>query len=205
MSLRLNILMALSLLFAPSVFGEGFVQRRLAFHFYGGFSFASNSGTNQSGILSGRTSLSYGLGGEYRILSRLALGLDILHVTKSHNFLENNVTSSYQLTYLTMPMQLKWYATPWLMFHGGPYLANFILAAFKESNGVFVPMKDNFRNDFGLTFGAWGGFQASNVLWVGLNMRYDVGMQDVEADQDPSDEIKTRAFMIMGTMTFTFR
>src|SRR5688572_16359657 len=85
---------------------------------YGGFSFAHNHGENVAGRVSGRTGLAYGVGIEYRLLPTISLGLDILHVNKSHDILASGVITNYQLAYLNFPVMLRWRPSNNFMMEG---------------------------------------------------------------------------------------
>jgi len=184
---------------------EGANNARLSLSLYGGFAFAHNTASGLSSSISSRTGLTYGVGAEVALLPKLSLGLDILHITKSYDLMSPGVVSNFQLDYLNFPVLLRWRPTNYLMFETGPWIASFLLSATRESQGVYTPMKDSFKNDYGLSMGMWMGFHAKNNMSFGLNLRYDVGLADIQADNDPSSSINTRALLTLATIVFNFK
>ena len=76
------------------------------------------------------------------------------------------------------------------------------MSANRQSSGVNSPIKGDFTNDYGVSVGGWLGFWANPQLAVGLDVRYDMGLANVQNVAEPSSAIKTRAVNAMVTLIF---
>lgn len=173
--------------------------------FLGGFSFAHNRSMN-AGVVDTKMGMNFGLGIEFRVLSSLALEIDFLIAQKNYeSILSSGLREAYYLTYFETPVLVKWLVTPHFHLKVGPYLGSFLISATRESNGGEAPVKSEFKNDYGATFGLWLGMPAKKNLSLGLDIRYDLGIADVQNDGDPSSALYTRALMTLFTVVFHFK
>lgn len=186
--------------YSGSFGGQG---KKFHFPIYGGFTFTTHKTLNQ-GSISNSIGLGYGFGFEYRILSNFRLGFDVLYLSKSYEENLNGVNRKVSLSLLEFPVKLKYMPIPQLHFFAGPYLLSFVQSATLQSQGSAASVKGQFTNDYGLTFGTWVGFQATPVLCVGLDLRYDLGLANVQDKNDPSFVIRTRTIIALFTLTLGF-
>ncbi len=183
------------------VYGEA-VQRKFHFPIYGGFSFTSHRATTSNPVTS-VNGIAFGIGGYYQLLPKLRVGLDILHVGKSY---EEGGTSptKYNLAYLQVPIKIYWLPLPEVALHTGPYVASFIMSATRETQGNLDSVKASFSNDFGIETGIWIGFRPNQRMTIGLDTRFDLGLSDIESDNDPKDVVRTRTVITLFTVQFAF-
>ncbi len=206
MSARLQIL--LTLLFAFFWSGvanaEGAQQKRLGLILFGGFSFTSHSSTN-AGSLGGVTGMAFGFGVDYKLTKEISLELDMLDVWKSYESRTPTTVTQYNLSFLEFPLLLRYNPAPWFALKAGPYLAGFIMQAERQTAGTADSIKGDFKNDFGMTAGAWMGFMPTGSMSLGMDIRYDFGLTNVLNDRNPSRSIATRTLMTMFTITFNIK
>ena len=168
---------------------------------YGGFALSSNQYVD-AGTPSGFAGLAYGLGAEVHLNPKLSVGLDMLYETKGHTIETSAGQTKYSLSYVSFPVQLRWAPAPFIVFHGGPYLASLMVAATREGGGSTDSVKSGFNNDYGVTMGLWIGARAASVLQIGLDTRFDLGLADIQNDNVPSTYIRTRATLFLLTFIF---
>lgn len=178
-------------------------NKLFAVNIYGGFTVPNNQYHGGS-KLSGYTGLGYGLGIDIRPISEVALSIDFLHTTKGHWLSVDGSATRYEVNFLEFPVKIKLYPTNFLAFFVGPYLSGLVISAVRESDGGASSVKSEYKNDFGITWGVWLGIPASPLLTLGLDLRYDYGLADIEKDDNPSDKIYTRALLGLFTVTLTF-
>lgn len=112
--------------------------------------------------------------------------------TSSNNYSEN-YSNTYKLSYLTIPLMLKYYATPKFNVEVGPQIA-FLLSAkddysYENSEGDAESGSEDMKEftsalDFSLNFGL--GYDITENIVAGL--RYNLGLLNV-ADDDNVEEI----------------
>ena len=73
-----------------------------------------------------------------------------------------------------------------------------------EGVGESSAIKGDFSNDYGITAGFWVGFPASKSVGVGLDVRFDYGLNDVKAGGNPLTPLKTRALISMLSLQYSF-
>lgn len=192
------------MLCANSGFAERGARRSsLALGFLGGFSMSNNVNSGSTASLSSVTDLAFGFSADISLEKNWALEIDLLSIAKGFNSTEAGVPTNYGVRYLQLPVQLRYYASPNVAIHFGPYLASLVIAANRSVGGTSEQIKGAFANDFGLTGGLWLGFPASKRLTVGLDTRFDLGLADIEADNDPSSIIRTRAIIFLSSFIFS--
>lgn len=176
-------------------------NKKWGFWLLGGFSFTSNQGAG-IGNVSGATGLSFGFGGEARLLPNLSLCLDVLNIEKGYSLTSSGLTTNFDLQYLEFPFTIKYQPASWSAFRIGPYLGAFLLSATREGQGVASSIKGNFKNDYGITIGSWWGFNPNQSMSVGLDVRFDLGLANILNDAEPTHVVKTRAAIAMATVAF---
>jgi hypothetical protein len=148
--------------------------------------------------------LSFGFGLEFSVLPSVSVEIDVLNAQKNFELLPSGggAKESYYLTYLETPVLIKWLLSKNFNLKAGPYLSGLIISGTKETGGVASSVKSEFKNDYGITFGAWFGFQTKKNLLIGLDIRYDLGMSDIRNDSVADNHLYTRT--LMGLLNFTF-
>lgn len=180
------------------------MQKKWSFWAYGGFSFTTNQ-SQGIGSVSGATGLSFGIGGEAKLLPQFSLCLDILNIQKGFQNTSFGVLTNYDLQYLEFPFTLKYQPANQVAFRIGPYLGAFLLSAIREGQGTSAGIKGDFKNDFGITIGSWFGFNPNPSMSVGLDLRFDMGLNNILNDAEPTHIVKTRAAIAMATVAFYFK
>ncbi|MFM8268889.1 MAG: outer membrane beta-barrel protein [Pseudomonadota bacterium] len=172
----------------------------------GGFSSTNHEQTGLGGVES-QMGLSFGFGLEFPVLPNVAVEIDILNAQKNFEFTSSlgGLKESYYLTYLETPVLIKWLLSKNFNFKVGPYLSGLMISGVKESGGVSSPVKSEFKNDYGVTFGAWFGFQTKKNLLIGLDLRYDLGMADIRNDNLADSHLYTRTLMALLNFSFLFK
>lgn len=202
--LKFILVVSLLLLAQPS-FAERRVssgtQKKLSGLLYGGFSFTNHKG-EAAGSLKGQTGLAFGFGVDYKIMNDISLGLDMLYTQKSYQTTTLTSVTQYDLSYLEFPVYVKWSPARELQLKVGPYLAGMMVSANRQVSGVDSAIKGDFANDFGVSFGGWLGFWANPKLAVGVDLRYDMGLANIQNVAQPSSAIRTRTFISTLTLIF---
>lgn len=180
------------------------MQKRWSFWLLGGFSFTNNASQGLGGV-NGVTGLSFGIGGEVKVLPQISLCLDILDVQKGFQNTFGGALTNYDLQYLEFPFTIKYSPAAQVAFRLGPYLGAFLTSAIREGQGISASVKGNFKNDFGVTVGTWFGFNPNPSMSVGLDLRYDMGLSNILNDAAPENIVKTRAAIAMATVAFYFK
>ena len=158
------------------------------------------------GKIESKTGLVFGLGFNFRVLPEVAIEVDLLNIQKNFELVPTaSSRESYLLTYLEMPVLVKYMPSKYFHLKGGPYLTGLLIDSVRESGGVANPNKTEFKNDFGVTLGTWIGFPTKKSLVVGIDLRYDLGFADIQADSAPETVLYTRAFVGMLNFSFNFR
>jgi len=202
-----SILVLFMLLSATSVWGErrlgsgGYTQRKLSGLVYGGFSFTSHQ-SEGAGNVTGQTGLAFGFGVDYKIMNQISLGIDMLYTSKGYQLKSENSVIQYDLSYLEFPIWVKWNLAREFQLRVGPYLAGMMVAATRQVSGTATPLKSDFANDFGVSFGSWIGFWANPQLAVGVDLRYDMGLANIQNVAEPSSAIRSRTFISMLNFIF---
>jgi len=194
---------AFFLVFSSLGKSEARLNGSLGLNLLGGFSTTNHEQVALGGVES-QMGLSFGFGLEFSVLPSVSIEIDILNAQKNFEFgsPDNGDKESYYLTYLETPILIKWLASRNFNLKVGPYLSGLMISATKESGGVSSSAKGAFKNDYGLTVGAWLGFQTKKNLLIGLDMRYDIGMADIMNDKLANTHLYTRT--LMGLLNFTF-
>ncbi len=199
------ILVFMLILFSQSSFGERRMSsgalKKLSGLLYGGFSF-TNHKSEGAGSLTGQTGLAFGFGVDYKIMSQISLGLDMLYTQKSYQNKTPTSVMQYDLSYLEFPIYVKWSPFREFQLKAGPYLAGMMVSANQQVSGVDSAIKGNFANDFGVSLGGWLGFWANPQLAVGVDLRYDIGFANIQNVAEPSSAIKTRTFTSTLALVF---
>lgn len=170
----------------------------------GGFSSSNHKGVGL-GQVDSKMGLTFGIGFDFKVLPNVAIEVDILNTQKNFELTATGTRESYTLTYLEAPVLVKWIASKNFHLKTGPYLTGLLIDGNRESAGQANPVKASFKNDYGVTFGTWFGFQTKKNLQIGLDLRYDLGLADIQWDNDPSTLLYTRTFMALMTLTFNFK
>lgn len=170
---------------------------------YMGFTFNSHEATKPNQSASGHTGIAFGFGVDYRFLPLFSLCGDVLFITKAYALNNGSSLVRYDPRYLQFPIRLKFQPVSWVYFHAGPYLASLVVSGTRLGNGQVDAIKFDFDNDYGITMGIWLGIAANPKLNVGLDLRYDYGLADIEYDKYPGDTVRTRTFMPIFTITWT--
>jgi Outer membrane protein beta-barrel domain len=171
---------------------------------YGGFSF-SNHRSDGAGDVQGQTGLAFGVGVEHRIMSQISLGIDMLYTQKAYLSQSLTGTSQYNLAYLEFPIFVKYNVSKEFQLKAGPYLAGLMVSADRQVSGTDSAIKGDFANDYGVCFGSWIGFWANPHLAVGVDVRYDMGLANIQNVAQPQSSIKTRTINSMLTLTFNMK
>lgn len=201
--------MRLALLILITVCSVGFAERggggagkgKWLTTLYGGFSFPQPRFVNGDGEVQGYPGISFGLGLEAVLMPMIGVKVDFIYANKGYE-LQSDVLYRYPASYFTVPVQLSFNPTDFVSFHAGPYLASLILSAERQGSGRIIPATGMFTADFGMTFGLWLGFRATNKLKIGVDLRYDLGLADIQNDAFPESKLYSRT--MSGLMTFTF-
>ena len=170
---------------------------------YGGFSFPTPRFVDGSGSVQGYPGVTFGFGVEAQVMSAVGVQMNVLYANKGYELQDANLTR-YPASYLTIPVELNFSPTEFVNLHFGPYLASLVMSAEKFGGGKILPASGMFATDFGLTCGLWLGFRATNKLKIGLDMRYDFGLADIQHDGFPEDKLYTRTFSSLMTFGFNF-
>ena len=183
--------------------GEQRLNGGMGLNLLGGFSSTNHEQIALGGVES-QMGLSFGFGLEFSVLPSVSVEIDILNAQKNFEFLPSGggAKESYYLTYLETPILIKWLLSKNFNLKAGPYLSGLMISATKETGGVSSSVKSEFKNDYGVTFGAWFGFQTKKNLLIGLDIRYDLGMSDIRDDGIADNHLYTRT--LMGLLNFTF-
>ena len=176
-------------------------NKKLSGILYGGFAFTSHK-SEGAGNVQGQTGLAFGLGAEYKIMSQISLGIDMLYNQKGYQLRNGSSVTQYDLSYLEFPIWVKWNPFREMQFKVGPYLAGMMVAATRQVSGTETPLKSEFANDFGVSFGSWIGFWANPQLAVGVDLRYDMGLANIQNIAEPSYAIRSRAFTSTLSLVF---
>lgn len=168
-----------------------------------GFTFNNHEAAKPNTSATGHTGVAFGFGLDYRFLPLFSIGVDVLFVTKAYELTSGSNVTRYDPRYLQFPVQLKFQPANWVYFHAGPYLASLILSGTRIGNGQVDAIKADFDNDYGITTGIWIGIAANPKLNVGLDLRYDYGLADIDYDKYPQDTVRTRTFMPIFTVTWS--
>lgn len=171
---------------------------------YMGFTFNEHEATKAGQSARGYTGIVFGFGVDYRFIPNFSLSGEMLFVAKAYELNNGTTLTRFDPAYLEFPVQLKFQPAGWIYFHAGPYLASLVLSGTRQYDGHQDAIKLNFANDYGVTAGIWIGLAANPKLNVGLDLRYDYGLADIEFDKMPGDTIKTRTLMPLFTVTFTW-
>lgn len=206
MKVRFTLLILLVSLWGTASRGETFnnANKKWGFWLLGGFSFTGNQGTG-IGNVSGVTGLSFGFGGEARLLPGLSLCMDVLNIQKGYSLTNSGLTTNFDLQYLEFPVTLKYQPASWAAFRIGPYLGAFLLSANREGQGTSSQIKGNFKNDYGIALGTWLGFNPNQSMSIGLDTRFDMGLANILNDAEPTHVVKTRSIISMATVVFYFK
>ena len=179
-------------------------QKKYGFSFLGGFAFSGHK-SNGAGSVQSSTGLSFGIGLDYKVMPSIAIEVDLLDVWKNYEVHGAASVTKNSLSYLEIPILIKYIASPNFSLKAGPYLAAFIMSADREVGRTSSAVKGDFANDFGMTFGAWAGFYPNQGFSIGLDLQYDLGLNNILGDSDPSHSINSRTFISMLAMTFYFK
>ena len=185
-----HIIVITLILFSTASFAErritgGGGARKISGLLYGGFSFSSHKSEGGAGV-DGYT----------------GLGVDMLYTQKNYQARTSTSVTQFDLSFLEFPFFIKWNPFKEFQLKVGPYLAGLMVSANRQSSGVNSPIKGDFTNDYGVSVGGWLGFWANPQLAVGLDVRYDMGLANVQNVAEPSSAIKTRAVNAMVTLIF---
>lgn len=186
------------------VTGGGGGNKKTSGIIYGGFSF-NNPVSDGAGSLEGQTGLAFGFGLDYKIMSQISLGIDMLYNQKTYQDKSGTAIVQYDLSFLEFPVYVKWAPFRELQFKAGPYLAGLMVSANRQVSGTNASIKGNFANDYGLSFGGWIGFWANNQLAVGVDVRYDMGLANIQNNATPGSSVKTRSVISSLALVFGFK
>lgn len=175
--------------------------RKISGLLYGGFSFSSHKSEGGAGV-DGYTGLAFGLGVDYKIMNQISLGIDMLYTQKNYQARTSSSVTQFDLSFLEFPFFIKWNPFKEFQLKVGPYLTGLMVSANRQSSGVNSPIKGDFTNDYGVSMGGWLGFWANPQLAVGIDVRYDMGLANVQNVAEPSSAIKTRAVNALVTLIF---
>ncbi|MGQ1891112.1 porin family protein [Thermophagus sp. OGC60D27] len=111
-----------------------------------------------------------------------------------------NVDVTEKLSYIDVPLMLKFYVSEGFNFQAGPQLS-FLLSAEGEFKGGGVSVTEDYKEymksvDFGLNLGAGYEFD----FGFGIDFRYNMGLTNIV--DDGGGEIKNRAFQIGVSYAF---
>lgn len=187
--------------------GKALAEQRangsIGFNLLGGFS-STHHEQNGIGPVESQMGLTYGFGIEFLVLPEVSIEIDLLNTQKNfESFWPGAVEKeSYFVHYLETPILIKWRPSKNFHLKTGPFLSSLMIKAVKESGGTSESVKDQFKNDYGVTFGAWFGFHTRRNLLVGLDIRYDLGLADIWKDNVAGTQLYSRS--LMGLLNFTF-
>lgn len=206
MGWKVFTVLVLTTIGASSLRAEGNAYQRSKWRtpIYMGFTFNDHEATKVGQSTRGYTGIMFGFGVDYRFLPYFSLSGEMLFVAKAYELNNGSILTRFDPAYLEFPVQLKFQPANWVYFHVGPYLASLVLSGTRQYEGQQDAIKLNFANDYGITGGIWLGIAANPKLNVGLNLRYDYGLADIEFDKMPGDTIKTRTLMPLFTVTFSW-
>lgn len=187
---------------ATSLLAEG-GAKKWHLPIYMGFSFNEHESTNVTPI-SGYTGITFGLGLDYRFLPMCSLSAGMLFISKSYELSTNGDLTRYNPAFLEFPVELIFQPAGWVYFHAGPYLASLVLSGTKVGDGQLEAIKGLFANDYGITLGMWLGIYNNPKLHVGLDLRYDYGLADIQFVKWPNYTIHTRTLMPLFTVTWAW-
>ena len=195
--------MLMLVLGSASLHGEGSGSKKWRLPIFMGFSFNNHESTNVN-PLSGFTGVAFGVGLDYRLLPTCALSADALFIFKSYELSNNGDLTRYSPAFLEFPVQLNFQPAGWVYFHFGPYLASLVVSGTKVGDGELTGVKGQFANDYGVTMGMWLGIYNNPKLHVGLDIRYDYGLSDIQFLKYPNYTIHTRSLLPMFTVTWAW-
>lgn len=176
----------------------------LGFSLLGGFSNTQHRDISL-GQISSQMGLTFGFGMDFLVLPEVSIEINLLNTQKNFEIMPSGGgRESYLLTYLEAPVMVKWWLSKNFQVKAGPYLTGLLIQANRESAGQSQPVKTEFNNDYGVTVGTWLGFQTKKNLLVGLDVRYDLGLADLRADNAPETSLYTRTLLTMLTFNFLF-
>jgi len=188
------------------VWAEARAGGSVGVHLLGGFS-STNHKQNGLGVVESQMGLTFGLGIDFIVMPQLAIEVDFLNAQKNFELTPggSSAKESYYLTFMQVPVLVKLLASKNFHLKAGPYLSGLLMSGYREGSGASSPVKDQFRNDYGVTLGAWLGMQTKKNLMIGLDMRYDIGLADLRNDNLPETNLYSRTLVTLLTFTFLFK
>jgi hypothetical protein len=169
----------LMLLLAAST--TGFAQQ-FSFGIKGGTNISNFTNVKDLGDITKQSLIGYYVGAylDFWVGNNFAIQPEVLLSTAGAKFKDADVTEKYKLTYLTIPLFLKYKANGGFYVEAGPQVG------FKLSESIPDQTFDNFAKALDLSIGAGLGYQSAGGFGVGA--RYLVGLSKV-GDFDASSGI----------------
>ena len=200
------ITLILVLCCGPFALAEARSAGSVAVHLLGGFT-STHYKEGGLGKVESQMGLAFGLGIDFWVMPQLGIEIDFLNAQKNFELTPagSSGKESFYLTFLQMPVLVKLMASKNVHLKAGPYLGGLLMSGFKEGSGSSSSVKDQFRNDYGVTVGAWLGTQTKKNLLIGVDLRYDIGLADLRNDNLPETTLYSRTLTTLLTLTFLFK
>ncbi len=196
-------LIALIIFLPCIIYGEVYQSKNGIFilPFYGGFSITNHNLIGDTKKVRPLVGVSFGAGIEYIASPKFSIGIDFLLTSKGYELEDTNLTR-HTISYIDIPIKLKYWPFYFLNIYAGPYLTSFLTGAISESAGQSENVKTSYGNDFGMVGGIWFGFPFSKKFSAGIDIRYEAGLSDIQNDAFPETSLKTRTIIILLSIVF---
>ena len=138
---------------------------------------------NISGDVEGNTSkLGFQIGGftEIEITEKFSVQPELLFSTQGTKFDFEGTKVEFNLSYLNIPVMLKYYVADKFILETGPQIGLLMNAKLK-GGGDSLDVKDNFKSiDFGVNFGTAYNFSEN----ISAGLRYNLGLSNISKSVD---------------------
>ena len=139
----------------------------------------------------GSLSFLAGFYANFSMSDQVSISPELIYSIDGGKFSFPGFSGKDRLSYLSIPVLLKFHATDRFNLHGGPQLG-FLLDAESEVNGSTTDTTDGVKStNFSFAFGGEVSFES-----LSLGLRYVLGLSNVSNDTDSSGEIKLNTLQI---------
>jgi opacity protein-like surface antigen len=201
------------ILTVAAVFAFGFTNAQEAkFGIKAGLNLATFSGDTEGVDLKSKAGLNIGGFVEVKLSDKVSLQPELLYSmqgTKIDQFELSDgnqtflVDANINMSYINVPLMLKYYAAEKFNLEVGPQVGFLVSAkTVAKANGIEVKedTKDNFKSvDFGLNFGT--GYDFSNNISAGF--RYNLGLANI-AKTEAGDDSKISNSVLSFSLAYKF-
>jgi len=142
----------------------------------------------------------------YAFSPTLSIQPEVLFSQKGAEFTEDNLTVTYRLDYIDVPVLLK-YTLPTgtnllPSLYAGPQVS-FKVSESVRAEGISVDTEFIKSTDFGLTFGADVGARlAGRTQQFGVGLRYFLGLADIQDFEDGEGSLRNNVFTVSAYFGF---